>query len=89
MRRTEEDGGPEVTLDVREDVRAGREPFRRIMDAVNALKTGQSLTIINDFEPTPLYLVLGERGFNHETGRTPDGAWRVTFTPNADGVSAG
>lgn len=68
-----------VTLDVREDIRAGREPFGRIMAAVDSLASGQPLVLINVFEPTPLYGVLGQRGFEHETERTPEGDWRIVF----------
>jgi uncharacterized protein (DUF2249 family) len=70
-----------VTLDVRPEIRAGKEPFGKIMDAVNSLKPGQSLAIINDFEPTPLYVVMGGRGYSHETERTAEGSWRVLFSP--------
>ena len=70
-----------VTLDVRPDIRSGREPFGKIMDTVKALRPGQSLALINDFEPAPLYGILESRGFGHRTERTPDGAWRILFSP--------
>lgn len=68
-----------VTVDVREDIRAGREPFQRIMAAVSSLREGQALELINVFEPVPLYEVMRQRGFAHRTERTPDGDWRVIF----------
>lgn len=68
-----------VTVDVREDIRAGREPFARIMAAVDALQDGQSLTLINVFEPVPLYGVMAEKGYEHETTRTADGDWEIRF----------
>jgi uncharacterized protein (DUF2249 family) len=70
-------------VDVREDIRQGREPFDRIMQAVASLGAGEELVIINLFEPVPLYGVLGQQGFSHETTRTPEGDWRVTFRPGA------
>jgi uncharacterized protein (DUF2249 family) len=68
-----------LTLDVRDDVRAGRDPFARIMDAVALLEPDQSLVLINVFEPVPLYGVMSARGFEHDTDRLPDGDWRVRF----------
>jgi len=68
-----------LTVDVRDDIRAGREPFGRIMDAVASLRTGQSLVLINVFEPVPLYGVMSAQGFGHETDRLPDGDWRIRF----------
>lgn len=68
-----------VTVDVRDDIRAGREPFQRIMAAVASLREGQALELINVFEPLPLYEVMRQRGFAHRTERTADGDWRVLF----------
>ena len=77
-------GEPTLTVDVREDIRAGREPFGRIMAAVASLGGGQSLTLINVFEPVPLYDVMAEKGFAHDTQRTPDGDWQITFYRTAE-----
>ncbi len=66
-------------VDVREDIRRGEEPFDRIMAAVASLGEDEELVILNVFEPVPLYGVLAQQGFTHETTRTPDGDWRVTF----------
>ncbi len=69
-----------VTLDVREDIRSGREPFGRIMQAVSQLGEDQDLLIIAPFEPAPLYAVLAQRGFTHSAKARPDGDWEVLFT---------
>jgi hypothetical protein len=53
-----------LTLDVRDDIRAGRDPLARIMDAVPPLKPDQSLALINVFEPPPPYGVMSARGSN-------------------------
>ncbi len=66
-------------VDVREDIARGDEPFNRIMAAVATLADDEELVIINVFEPVPLYGVLGQQGFTHETTRTPEGDWQVTF----------
>lgn len=77
-----------ITLDVREDIRGGREPFSRIMEAVTRLKDGESLRLIVPFEPRPLYDVMERRGFSHEARLTATGDWEVLFSrsPRASGV---
>ncbi|WP_158855285.1 DUF2249 domain-containing protein [Halorhabdus sp. CUG00001] len=54
----------DATLDARE---IDGEPFGAIMDALTDLQSGETLLLINSFEPEPLYDVLEERGFTHET----------------------
>ena len=68
-----------VDLDVRADIREGREPFARIMAAVRALGAGEALALRAPFEPAPLYDVLGRRGFAHWTERLAADDWRVWF----------
>lgn len=68
-----------TTLDVRDVIAAGREPFSLIMNAVNALEQpGDEMLLIAPFEPTPLYRVLKE--FDHETSVQADGSYMVRFT---------
>jgi len=74
-------------VDVRGDIRRGDEPVDRIMSAVAALADGEDLVIINLFEPVPLYGLLAQQGFTHETDRTVEGDWRVTFRRLPDGES--
>lgn len=66
-------------LDVREDLKQGREPFQKIMATVAALEPGEEFELIAPFEPVPLYAVLEQRGFDHETEAGDDGSWRVRF----------
>jgi uncharacterized protein (DUF2249 family) len=72
-----------VTLDVREDIRQGREPFSRIMSAAATLELDQQLVLIAPFEPVPLYAVLGKQGFHHSARQITGGDWEVCFTPGA------
>lgn len=67
-------------LDIRPDLQAGSEPFAKIMATAAALEPGQDLILLVDFEPVPLYQVLGGQGFVHRTERADDGAWKVTFS---------
>lgn len=68
-----------IILDVRAQVRAGEEPYHRIMQAVGALRATQVLQLCNLFEPVPLYDVLEQRGFAHWTERRGPEEWWVTF----------
>lgn len=75
-----------LTVDVREDLRRGDEPFPRIMQAVRSLAPGQSLRLLATFEPLPLYAVLGKKGFGHKAKRHGEGDWEVTFEPGTAGA---
>ena len=68
-----------VTVDVREDIRAGREPFQKIMAAVDRLQPDETLLLIVSFEPLPLYRVMAQNGFTHWAEQTADGDWKVYF----------
>lgn len=72
-----------VDVDVRPILRAGGEPFGKIMEAVNALKAGEGLRLLATFKPVPLLQVLGARGFEHEMRELDDGDWEVLFSPSA------
>ncbi|QCW03658.1 DUF2249 domain-containing protein [Natrinema pallidum] len=62
------------TLDVRE---IDGPPFDDIMAALEDLETGQRLRLIAPFEPKPLYEVLDDRGFTHESEKRDGGVWHV------------
>ncbi len=72
-----------ITLDVRDDLRAGREPFPRIMEAVGRLRDGEQLRVIAPFEPRPLIGVLAAQGFVAKVTQTVDGSFEVLFEPAA------
>lgn len=55
------------------------EPFGDIMDALNNLEPSESLLLINNFEPVPLYSVLEQRGFEHETTNPAPDEWHITI----------
>jgi uncharacterized protein (DUF2249 family) len=68
-----------VTLDVRESLAQGKDPFDQIMGSVNSLMPGQCLKIVNTFEPLPLINVLKKKGFEHYTLEKPAGEFHVYF----------
>lgn len=73
-----------VTLDVREDLRHGREPFSKIMLAVDGLRKNERLRLIAPFEPAPLFEVLAGMGFSHATKLRKDGGYEVLFQRTHD-----
>jgi uncharacterized protein (DUF2249 family) len=77
-----------VTLDVREDIRNGREPFSKIMNAAAELRTGDQLLLIAPFEPVPLFRVLEKQGFQHSAQPADSGDWEVLFTRQAEKADA-
>ncbi|HEU4988753.1 MAG: DUF2249 domain-containing protein [Gemmatimonadota bacterium] len=68
-----------VDCDVREDLRTGREPFSRIMQAVDALAPGEVLRVRATFAPVPLIGLLAERGFVYQMESESDDDWSVWF----------
>lgn len=66
-----------VELDVRPSLAKGVDPFGLIMQTVATLK-GRVLHIINSFETTPLYSVLGKQGFEHYA-KNDNGVWHIYF----------
>jgi len=69
-----------VRVDVREDIKIGREPFVKIMLAVDGLTANEDLLLIAPFEPIPLFELLAMRGFSHIKRHTPAGDWEILFT---------
>jgi uncharacterized protein (DUF2249 family) len=77
-------------LDVRPYQERGEEPLGAIMAAVGRVPVGQTLRLRNTFEPTPLYDVLGKRGFVARASVRGPEDWEILFlnTGRADRVGA-
>ena len=56
------------------------EPFGDIMASLAELDPDETLVLLNSFEPEPLYAVLEERGFTHETSQEAPAEWRIEIT---------
>jgi uncharacterized protein (DUF2249 family) len=69
-------------LDVREDIRSGREPFSKIMAAAARLRPDKNLLLLAPFEPKPLFAVLAKQGFSHSAREIGNGDWEVIFSRN-------
>lgn len=76
-----------ITLDVREDIRAGRHPFAKIQTALDNVARGETLRLFAPFEPVPLFAMAASKGFGHKSRQMPDGDWEVIFD-HEDGDTA-
>lgn len=68
-----------VVIDVREDLRAGLEPLKRILGAAAVVNPGGVFAVRALFEPRPLYAVLRLKGFEHWPQRLAEDDWQVYF----------
>jgi uncharacterized protein (DUF2249 family) len=62
-----------VDLDVRPILDSGVDPFNVIMDGLKTLKDGETLRIINTFEPIPLLNIIKKKGYEYESDRPEEG----------------
>lgn len=69
----------EIELDVREYHERGEDPFAEIMRYVDLLQAGDSLVLINTFEPFPLYRVMEGKGFSHSAEELGPSYLRIRF----------
>jgi uncharacterized protein (DUF2249 family) len=77
-----------VEVDVREDLRAGREPFSRIMAARSEVPPGGALRVRAIFEPVPLYSVMERQGLTHHAEQLGPDDWVVWFYETSAGDTA-
>lgn len=68
-----------VTIDVRENLQRGEEPFGRIMNAAQGLELDEGLRVLAPFEPVPLYSVLERIGFGSCARQLGPNLWEVCF----------
>lgn len=68
-----------IVLDVRDELRAGNEPFRAIMTALRERPDDGALAVRAIFEPVPLYTVMRRQGLVHYTEELGPEDWRVWF----------
>lgn len=86
--------GQEIVVDVREQLRAGKEPFSQIMAAAETCEVGDALVLYATFKPVPLLMLLKAQGFKGEATKLGKGDWRVDFlrvsrpkvSPNVSGI---
>ncbi|MBP7949937.1 MAG: DUF2249 domain-containing protein [Verrucomicrobiales bacterium] len=73
----EEDGM--TTLDVREEIRSGGDPFGLIIGTAARLPEAGRLRLITPFEPRPLFRVMALQGWAHRCREIDGGIWETVF----------
>lgn len=68
-----------TSLDIRELLEQGEEPFGVIRARVDALRPHEGLTLIAPFLPAPLIELLKGEGYAVEIERRRPDEWRVKF----------
>jgi TusA-related sulfurtransferase len=53
------------------------EPMEKVMQTLALLRPGQSIRMLLHREPFPLYAILAERGYRHETRMEADGSYVI------------
>ncbi len=53
------------------------EPMERVLQTLALLRPGQSIRLLLHREPFPLYPLLAERGYRHDTTMEADGSYVI------------
>lgn len=61
------------------------EPMEKVMQALALLRPGQGIRFLLHREPFPLYPLLAERGYRHDTQPQPDGSYVILIRPKDAG----
>ncbi|MDE1976690.1 MAG: DUF2249 domain-containing protein [Elusimicrobia bacterium] len=69
--------GKGALVDVREDLRAGREPLKRILGEASKVPESGVLIVRATFEPRPLFHVLANQGFETWSERLAEDDWQL------------
>lgn len=56
------------------------EPFERVMEAVCEMQPGDTVLMLLEREPFPLYKVLDRNGYAHHTACRDDGVFEIRIT---------
>jgi TusA-related sulfurtransferase len=57
------------------------EPLEKVTQTLALLRPGQSIRLLLHREPFPLYAILDERGYRHDTTAQPDGSYVILIRP--------
>ena len=68
-----------IELDVREELRNKRDPFKLIMDAVKSLNKEDTLILHATLKPVPLFGIMKLKGYVHKAEKLDSEHWVVTF----------
>lgn len=56
------------------------EPMEKVMQTLALLRPGQAIRMLLHREPFPLYAILAERGYRHDTQMEADGSYVILIT---------
>ncbi|MBU1223778.1 MAG: DUF2249 domain-containing protein [Gammaproteobacteria bacterium] len=56
------------------------EPMEKVMQTLALLRPGQTIRMLLHREPFPLYAILEERGYRHDTHMEADGSYVILIT---------
>jgi TusA-related sulfurtransferase len=56
------------------------EPFEKVMEAVCEMQPGDTVLMLLEREPFPLYRVLDRNGYSHRTLCRADGVYEIRIT---------
>lgn len=59
------------------------EPLEKVMATLSLLRPGQSIRLLLHREPFPLYPLLAERGYGHDTTAQADGSYVILIRPTS------
>lgn len=59
------------------------EPFERVMEAICEMQPGDTVLMLLEREPVPLYRVLDRNGYAHQTLCRDDGVFEIRITQSS------
>ncbi|HEX4883153.1 MAG TPA: DUF2249 domain-containing protein [Casimicrobiaceae bacterium] len=69
-----------VTLDIRG--MEPPEPLERVLGTIADFRAGDTLKVLSNFEPRPLYRILERDGFQHRVESGADAPFEITIWTN-------
>ncbi|NDI33785.1 DUF2249 domain-containing protein [Chengkuizengella sediminis] len=69
-----------IELDVRVDLNNKLDPFKKIMEAIKSVGSGDLFILHATFKPVPLLKVMKGKGFIHQVEQIEDKHWKIIFS---------
>lgn len=76
-----------ISLDVRDDILNGQDPFGKIIKTLSEMPEGYILRLINSFEPIPLINILSKKGYSHYTVQKKNSLVFTYLKPGSKGTN--
>ena len=75
---------PEILIDARG--LEPPEPMEKVLQALAQLRPGQTIQLLLHREPFPLYPILAQQGYRHETRMAADGSYVILIRQSDEGT---